>query len=216
MNWDTVTISQFLRVREAIDKHLKKQKLNQYDATAYVVDVLSILENKPIESYNDIPAVELGKRAKELVFLSQPPKPNPATRYRIDGVDYDVALNIQNIQTGQYLDYINLIETDPDNFARLCAIFCIPRGKTYGEGYDIDAMENIFYEKMLMRDAMGIAFFFTKLLEAYTKTTLTSLDKALKEATGETRKALTQKKEALLKLQHHFSNVGASLLTSKP
>ena len=101
--------------------------------------------------------------------------------YTINGKEYHLSANPNEITTAQYIDFYNAPKEVPDNMAALIAIFLIPKGHKYSEGYDIKEVTMEFEKHMGIEDALAVYNFFTVLFQYYLKRAMRRTRKVLKQ-----------------------------------
>ncbi|MCD8080775.1 MAG: hypothetical protein LUF04_10330 [Bacteroides sp.] len=126
------------------------------------LNFLSVMSGKEVDYYLDLPLDQVKEEIKSIEFITHT-KAHPRLKdggiYTIDETRYRLTLNARQMTAGQFIDYENTIESNPGDIAMLCAVFCVPDGKKYGEGYDPLELKAIFFKKFKMVDVMGISFF---------------------------------------------------------
>lgn len=172
MTWKDITIKQFKGIQEIV-----KTSTDEIDMT---VKLLAFLRGKTEDHYLDLPIEEFQKEARVLSFLNQESREMIKEKYTVKGQVFTLNVNVSKMPAGQYIDYMNILQSTPDNFSLLLATLLIPEGKSYNTGYDIGANAELFEESFPWADVHAIAFFFSRLLAEYTKHTLTYLRRKLK------------------------------------
>lgn len=161
--WEDVTISQYHEIVAIAD-----MKISPLDKT---LNFLSVMSGKEVDYYLDLPLDQVKEEIKSIEFITHT-KAHPRLKdggiYTIDETRYRLTLNARQMTAGQFIDYENTIESNPGDIAMLCAVFCVPDGKKYGEGYDPLDVKEIFFNKFKMVDAMGISFFFKRYCKHHT------------------------------------------------
>jgi len=114
--------------------------------------------NLSLTKYNEL--------AQGTAFLMEKPKldgkiPN---KLNIKGQEYIITTDVRKLTTGQYIDYQTLCaQKDQEKYlANILACFIVPKGCTYGTGYDVDEITAWISENLSIQDAMNICFFFRK------------------------------------------------------
>ncbi|MCD8041504.1 MAG: hypothetical protein LUH10_00415 [Tannerellaceae bacterium] len=205
MTWEDITIGQFNEIIRIVEKHSKQAKP---DEIQYVVELVSACSGKSKEELLAMPFDALHTFYNEIAFVTQPPKGRLNDKIRVNGKKYNVSVNIKDITTAQYIDYTETLKNDQKNIAMMCAIFCIPDGHTYNEGYHVTDLADEFYDHFKIVDAIGISFFFTKLLESYVKATLSYLKRQLKREIKKApqnhlnREQIAKIRESITALEH--------------
>ena len=189
MNWNDITIKKWEQLKDVLASDVDDIEKN--------VEILAVVYDKDVEEVYNMPLVKFGEMAKSISWLSTPPEPATVSeRYKINGVTYRLVMNPQEISTAQYIDFKTLYVEKEKHMAEILAIFLIPEGKTYNDGYDISQVEKDIYEHLPITYALGMSAFFLLLYQVW-KEVLTSYSKSLirkqmrKEKDRTKRKALT-------------------------
>lgn len=172
MNWNNISIKQYRELERVI---------SSYDLLDRSVGILSVINDKSEDYYYDMKIDKLIKEINKLDFLNEPPKGEIKHNITLDDTEYKLDSNIHKWTAGRYIDYMNTITDSPDNFGLLMAILYTPKGKKYGEGYDVLELVNKFEELCPITYVLGVSSFFLTLLQSLTKATLSSLKKDLKK-----------------------------------
>lgn len=158
MTYYDLTIDKFLQIQEIL--------MNMEDDLDVQVSLLAVLNECGEEDILDLPLDEYHNKVRELVFLSEPPKPSAKCpkSITIDGEVYEVVRDVKNFTAGEYIDYQTLIKNDDfySVIPNLLACFFIPKGKTYGKGYDIMEVANKIRYNVSIGLALDVCFFFRK------------------------------------------------------
>lgn len=187
MNWNNVSIGQYKRLQKLFKEFIDK-KAEEEDNIKFVSRAYSILSGKTIDEILDLPATEFIPVSKEIEFLGTEPKGVIDETVTVNGNKYIVPIDVRKVTTAQYIDYTELTRRDPENIAMMCAIFCVPEGKKYNEGYNVSDLAEEFEDSFRIVDAIGISFFFTELLRTSVKSTLGYLKSELKKELKKVRK----------------------------
>lgn len=182
MDYSNITASKFKRMMEEFKDYTDITELNY--------ELVSILYDK-----DDLSLEEFTAGVKDLAFLNKPYKPQKVrSEYTIGGKEYYVELNPRKMQANQYIDYQNFIKDPNTNITNIAACFLIPKGKTYNNGYDV-LDETEFLDKHLTVDVLqDICFFFRKLYQELTLSTLHSLEREMKKNLKKEKDSLTRRK----------------------
>lgn len=157
--WDSVTIGQYnqlLRIEEM-------EFAEEMDRVIYTYCALSG------EAYNDVlytPINEMNKKLNTIAFIGEQLTPRISDKVEVNGKTYRLTTNIAKMSTGQYIDYMNVINNDPNNISLLTAIFYVPEGCKYSVGYTIGDLSKEFEEHFKIVDALGASSFFQLVLES--------------------------------------------------
>lgn len=182
MDYSDITASKFKRMMETFKDYTDITELNY--------ELVSILYDK-----EDLSLEEFTAGVKDLEFLNKPYKPQKVKKeYTIGGKEYYVELNPRKMQANQYIDYQNFIKDPNVNITNIAACFLIPKGKTYNNGYDV-LDETEFLDQHLTVDVLqDICFFFRKLYQELTLSTLHSLEREMKKNLKKEKDSLTRRK----------------------
>lgn len=123
-------------------------KLTQQEAAKYIA-----IMHENIEKYN--------KLSKNNKYSKHPKKLN------LNDNAYNIDYNVNKLNMAQYVDFQMIIANAEDhlnNIVDLLSIFIIPKGKKYGEDYNMDAVKDDI-QTLQMETALGITFFLRKKLE---------------------------------------------------
>lgn len=112
----------------------------------------------------------------------------------INGVDYEVVSDLQNFSVAQYVDFQNYPK-DEHHLAENLSTFVIPKGKKYGEGYDVEETISDFNKYMDISTAITLQNFFMRKLLTYIKDILHSLVQLMKM---EMKKKKTKKNQEII------------------
>lgn len=165
-NYSKLTIGKYLEVRDIIEEGL--EEIEQQAA------LIAVLNDMDVEDVLDLPLGTYHKLLQSIAFLLELPSPRqaPPTKYKIDGVEYDVMLNIQDMSIGQYIDYQTYLKEGDKYIAELLSVFIIPKGKKYNDGYDIIDVQKKIKNSLSIVDAVTLSAFFLTLSEALINSTV--------------------------------------------
>lgn len=80
--------------------------------------------------------------------------------YDINGVRYNVELDVSKMTVSQYVDFQNYSKTGTEKTAEILSCFLIPDGKKYNEGYDIAEVIKDIDNCLSFPKAQGLLFFY--------------------------------------------------------
>ena len=177
--WRDITINVFQRLME-IDNNILTGDID-IDNINKNISLLSIICDVDEDTIADLDINEFGRLVRQTTFLENMPKAEIKDKYKINGKDYYVHLNLQEMTMAQYIDFQTFIK-DKDKYTKeIIACFLIPKGKKYGDDYRIADVVNEIGEYMSIVDAHSIFFFFTLSFQSLTKVTLNYLSKKMKK-----------------------------------
>lgn len=188
-------------------QELRKLELDGLDALEQQVAILAVLNDMDEDDVFNLPLPEYQRLATDMHFLDTQPvintKRNPKT-IKIGGDEYDVVQDARNLTAGQYIDYQHYLGVDDfdGQLPNILTVFVIPKGRKYGDGYDMAELANTFKEKMPIVTAMEISSFFLRQSLYSIKASLTSLRLKMRmmKATTKDKKTKEMIQEAIDKL----------------
>lgn len=158
--WDDITINDY---REIVD--ITKQELDSdLEKSISILSVLCECSEDDLYSMN---VNKLNKLLAEIEWIKQPYTFNKNWNHKhivIDGVKYDVVVDINKFSVAQYADLqIYWDKRDDINYmGKLLTLFIIPAGKTYNNDYDIVKLADVIEDNVSINDFNSICFFFLK------------------------------------------------------
>ena len=136
-SWDDVTLKQFQELQKAYNDEKKEVS---------IVDLISIMANKPKSEVQQLPTSFAELIMNELGFIMEEPKQQKSVPYIIiDGKKYVVNF-LEKLKTGEWVDVNMVIKDDSKNYAAMLAILC----RLEGEKYDDDFIANKLEERTEM------------------------------------------------------------------
>ena len=191
-NWKKITIEIYDKL-----KALKTDVNTEEEIIEVNVQMLSILCDVDENEILNLGLNEFQELIYKSEFLKNIPKVNLNDEYEINGKVYVVHRNLRELTTAQYIDFQSLYKEKEMKFKNLLACFLIPKGKKYGEDYDVLEVADELYKYMSIVDANSVMFFFTLQYQALIKVMLTSSIKDLKrmknKEKNETKRALIER-----------------------
>lgn len=166
--------------------------------------IIAILSDLTVDEVLDLQIPQYKKLAQQTAFLTVPPqtKARKITKVTINGRDFKVLDKIEDMTTGQYIDYQTYISKNEIRmlpYTLSCLI--IPEGEKYGDSNTVEELK-----QMTVEEALTIANFFTKRSLALIRTMLRYLGwkmkRKMKKVKDETmKKNLTEAIQRLHLLQ---------------
>lgn len=136
--WDEVTLGQFAE----LEKLYKGEASKGVDA----VDLISIMSGRTKDEVMALPVDFMETMTIHLVFLeTQPEIEKPIDRVEIDGETYIINVK-EKLKFGEYIDFDQLVKSDPCDYPSMLAILC----RKEGEAYDSDFIANEFQKRVDM------------------------------------------------------------------
>lgn len=175
-SYDKLPLGKYLYIRE-----LLKEDMDDLDLQT---QILSIVNDMPLEAVLDLPVTEYSKLASEISFLTEKPviKAKCPSKIKLGDNEYYVMKDINKINAAQFIDYNTYMkQDDPDGLIdRIMSIFIIPVGKKYNTDYDIEEVQEDIREYLPIQTALEACFFFRKKQTKYLRYMLTYLELMMK------------------------------------
>ena len=176
-SWNDISINTFNKLREI--------KINSNDSLELLdsnIALLSILCDVDEDTIASLTTSEFSTLLSQTTFLSTLPKVKIQDTYTINGNKYEVFLTLKDMSVAQYIDFQTFYKDQDKYFKELLACFLIPKGKKYGEDYDVQEVIDDIGNHLSIVDANSILFFFVLLYQSLTKATLTYSIRQMKKA----------------------------------
>lgn len=155
-NYQALTLGRYMKVNEVLtgdDEDIDKQ-----------VKIIAILSDKTEDEILALPLADYTQLASQTDFLRAYCKPTEiADGWRLE--DLVPTSDFRKITTAQYVDFQTFSKDFPASAPELLAVFLVPEGHKYNEGYDFaDVVARV--KEIPMPDALGlVAFFFARFLK---------------------------------------------------
>lgn len=201
-NWNDITIG----VYNKLNKLLKFEPTDDVvmDELNLTIQILSVLCDVDEDVIGDLTRSEFAELAAQCAFLQELPKVKIKDKYTINGKEYTVQFNVQDMTMAQYIDYQTFIKEQDKYMSNILACFLIPKGKKYGDGYNLQEVVNDIENYFSIVDAHSVCFFFTLLFQSLTKVMLTYLVKKMKKGM---KKMTKEEKEKTQEAIDHLNKV---------
>lgn len=191
--WEEVSLKKYEELMQFIIK--ENVKMTDLDRSIEIYAILSDNKDEARDKLLNMPIDELGKELSKVQFIINKYKSKiPDTEYTIDGNKYTVQLNLKSMTAAQYIDFQNFYKDYEKNFKYIFLCFLIPKGKKYGEDYDVMELADSLYDKIPVTIVTDIMIFFCRLLKGLTAATLIS-------SIREMKKILKKEKDPVKKYQ---------------
>lgn len=217
-DWSEISVSEFNQLQNFL------KTAEDYDDISLMINILSIISDKDITHYENLPISALSALNQYTEFLNTEVKADFKMDYIINNKKYTTVIDVKKITTAQYIDYNHYTKERPDDIASLLTVFLIPEGaKVYGGSkedgteYDPVALKDEFEQHCPITIAMGVSFFFTLLLESWTKAILASSVRKLKKQSKKEKNPVvkTELMKAIREIQGFMENEVGSLSSKK-
>lgn len=147
-------------------------------------DILAL----PLEEYADLAARSAFLRAEDKGSHAV------AKSYRLGALELIPAADAGKITAGQFIDFQQLTKDDglERNLPQILSCLLVPKGKTYGTGYDIADVQAAIRTYLSVTDALSLLAFFFASSEALLRRSLTYSEKEAKRLKDPAKKAAIQ------------------------
>lgn len=176
-SWKEISVNTFNKLKEI--------RVNSNDSIELLdsnITLLSILCDVDEDTIADLTTSEFSTLLSQTAFLKDMPKVKIQEYYKINGKEYQVFLSMKNMTVSQYIDFQTFYKEQDKYFKELLACFIIPKGKKYGEDYDVQEVIDDIGNHLSIVDANSILFFFVLLYQSLTKAMLTYSIQQMKKA----------------------------------
>lgn len=199
-NMHELPIGKYLRILE-----IGKSEAEEIDKSTAILQVLTDWSATDLESLslNEYSALVSG-----CGWLFEQPKPTKLQRtYRIG--DFELRLtDAKNICTAQYIDFQAYAKDMDSYIVELLSALLMPKGKRYGEGYDMGRLREHIARYMPTDTAMTLVGFFLNNAQQSIGNILHSLAQTIDEAPAKTTEQMQTKARAMAVVQHLRKNGG--------
>lgn len=199
-NMHELPIGKYLRILE-----IGKREAEEIDKSTAILQVLTDWSATDLEclSLNEYSALVSG-----CGWLFEQPKPTKIQRtYKIG--DFELRLtDAKDICTAQYIDFQAYAKDMDSYIVELLSALLVPKGKRYGEGYDIERLRKHIAQYMPTDTAMTLVGFFLNNAQQSIGNILHSLEQTINEAPAKTIEQMQTKARAMAVAQHLRKNGG--------
>lgn len=129
------------------------------------IAVLSVLLGVEESEVYNLSIVELRSLIEQINWVYEydfKPTGKLVNKLKIDGIEYTVNPDINSFTVSQYMDFQNFWDKRNERMGNLLAVFIIPKGKKYNEGYDVIELADRLEEIFTLDDWNNVCFFFLK------------------------------------------------------
>lgn len=163
----------------------KYREISELDADEdWQWKVLAILNDTTLEDIITRPINETMALSRDLnKWIYDAPIIHPVQKtYNLDGRKFNFKGFPNDICTAQYIDFYNADKEIPKNIADVMAIFMVPEGHKYNDGYDFDEVKEWLLNHFSTEDALSVCDFFLVLFQRLQARLLKKAKRALKQA----------------------------------
>lgn len=193
-SYDKLPVGKYL---EACDVSNDKTR----DSIGRTVGYISILADMSEDEVLLLPLEEFSKLAKQTAFLVEDAKPvTVASSYKLGKWELKPVHDFRKMTAGQYIDFQALAKDPYGRLVDLLAVFLVPKGMKYGDGYDIEEVKTAIKDMLPVTAAVALQAFFLTSLRDSIHDSLTSSEKALKSVRNPEKRAELKRRIAALQL----------------
>lgn len=148
ITWEEISLKKYNEILEII--------ASNDDEFTRLAHIASCIFGKNVE---DIPITEMNRYIHSVSELVKQPlkQVDLKKKYTLNGRVYRM-IKFADMSMAQFMDYQELAKDVENNVHRICAIFLVPEGHKYNEGYDLDEASEDMLE-MPIQDVSSLAFF---------------------------------------------------------
>lgn len=169
--WEDVTLGTWMRMNEI------SQRENEVER---IVGFVALFNGMTEDDVLAMPLDDFKKYMKELAWMNVPPEiEQPKEEYTINGKQYVLTMNFHKLTTAQYIDFQSY--TKSEDYSQMLSVFLIPKGKKYGEGYDVFEVQQDL-KHMPVGEVLGLMGFFIILYRSWSRALLKYSSRILKKA----------------------------------
>ena len=161
-DWSNITVEDFYKLKE-IEESKDTEDIKQLKKLAFIIEKpYEVLKNYSLQDIQDL-APNLNNLSWQLfsdTFEKQ--KKNKITKIKLNGKEYIVWVDIPSMTYAQFVAFQEANRTQ--NISAIWTSIIIPKGKKYGEDYDMDELQNDIQKYMKFIDSQVLLFFFAQTL----------------------------------------------------
>lgn len=170
-DWKDVTLGIWQRMNEISQREDEIQR---------IIGFVALFNDMKEDDVLAMPLDEFKERMKELAWMNVPPEiEQPKQEYTINGKQYVLTMDFHKLTTAQYIDFQSY--TKSEDYSQMLSVFLIPKGKKYGEGYDVfDTQQDL--KQMPVGEVLGLMGFFIILYRSWSRALLKYSSRILRKA----------------------------------
>lgn len=189
-------------------QEIKSVSSNIEDEDTKVLTIAGILADKTYREMLELPLNETTELIRNTRFLYEEPKRKKISSvYRLNGTEYRIMKNMNDITTAQFIDYQAIAKESGERIAEFLSIFFIPVGCKYNDGnYDREKVVDDINYYLSAEEALGISSFFIKRCVRLIKRTLFLLEVKMRMLSWrkETREQAKQVMELIQQIRYTY------------
>lgn len=199
-SWKDINLKEYKKIVEINNRELDTPLEKD-------IAVLSVLLNVPENDLYNININELKGLLQQIEWIKTEEytytnKIKKMNKLIIDGTEYEVKPDINKFTVAQYLDFQNFWDKRNEYMGNLLAVFIIPKGHKYNEGYDVIELADRLEEIFTLDDWNDVCFFFLQNWLISTKASLLYSDWQVKKMIRKTKNKM--EKQELMKIREQL------------
>ena len=141
-SWNEVSISEWKAIKEIVESDMEPLEKN--------VETIAVLEGLTPNQVWAMPMYKIQQITNTMGWMENFEFNQKARldRVKIDGQVYDITTDLNRLTVAAYSDFQFYMENRDENMGLILTCFIIPKGKEYGEGYDVKELAKLFEDKL--------------------------------------------------------------------
>lgn len=176
-SWDEISIKMY----DDIVKTTRDESLSEFEKN---VKILALLWDKSEDEIMNMNITDIEETNKYTSFLSDfkfDNKKRPKT-LMIGDTECEINYDLKEMCYAQFVDFQTYYQMGVDeHIQHILSTVIIPKGKRYGEGYNVDEHIDAIYNEMPITTSQSVLFFFVRRLVSSYKSSRTSLISMMKK-----------------------------------
>lgn len=170
-DWSDVTLSTWMRMNEITARENEIER---------IVGFVALFNEMTEDEVLALPLDKFKEYMAQMGWMNTPPDiEQPKQEYTINGKTYVLTMNFHKLTTAQYIDFQSY--TKSEDYSQMLSVFLIPKGKKYGDGYDVFEVQQDL-KQMPVQEVLGLMGFFIILYRSWSRALLKYSSRILRKA----------------------------------
>lgn len=170
-DWNDVTLGIWMRMNEITARENEIER---------IVGFVALFNNMTEDEVLALPLDKFKEYMAQMGWMNTPPDiEQPKKEYVVNGHTYELTMNFHKLTTAQYIDFQSY--TKSEDYSQMLSVFLIPKGKKYGDGYDVFEVQQDL-KQMPVREVLGLMGFFIILYRSWSRALLKYSSRILRKA----------------------------------
>lgn len=170
-DWNDVTLGIWMRMNEITARENEIER---------IVGFVALFNEMTEDEVLALPLDKFKEYMAQMGWMNTPPDiEQPKKEYVINGHTYELTMNFHKLTTAQYIDFQSY--TKSEDYSQMLSVFLIPKGKKYGDGYDVFEVQQDL-KQMPVREVLGLMGFFMVLYRSWSRALLKYSSRILRKA----------------------------------